>query len=106
MWILLNNAFFSIVHKDCGPDELLVRARRPKDIQRLWPDAEVTKNKGTDYAYRAVIPKADVSRVLVDTICAIDYGNFKNTVKERDLHDAYFNVWSDLYALQKGGPHG
>ena len=25
MWICLNNAFLSIVHKDCAPDELLVR---------------------------------------------------------------------------------
>jgi hypothetical protein len=31
-WIMLNNAFFSIVKKDCPVDHLLVRARRPGDI--------------------------------------------------------------------------
>jgi hypothetical protein len=28
MWIMANNSYLSIVSKDCGPAELLVRARR------------------------------------------------------------------------------
>ena len=31
MWIMTNNGYLSIVSKDCGPAELLVRARRAVD---------------------------------------------------------------------------
>ena len=34
MWICLNNAFLSVVSKDCRPDELLVRARRKGELLR------------------------------------------------------------------------
>ena len=44
MWIMMNNSFLSIVSKDCGPAELLVRARRAGDIERVFPDAKVTRN--------------------------------------------------------------
>jgi len=42
MWIMTNNSYLSIVSKDCGPAELLVRARRAGDIERVFPDAKVT----------------------------------------------------------------
>jgi hypothetical protein len=43
MWIMTNNSYLSIVSKDCGPAELLVRARRAGDIEKLFPDAKVTR---------------------------------------------------------------
>ena len=42
MWIMTNNSYLSIVSKDCGSAELLVRARRAGDIERVFPDAKVT----------------------------------------------------------------
>ena len=44
MWIMTNNSYLSIVSKDCGPAELLVRARRAGDIEKVFPDAKVTRN--------------------------------------------------------------
>ncbi len=43
MWIMTNNSYLSIVSKDCGPAELLVRARRAGDIEKVFPDAKVTR---------------------------------------------------------------
>jgi hypothetical protein len=53
MWIMTNNSYLSIVSKDCGPAELLVRARRTGDIEKVFPDAKVTRNTMRDYLYRA-----------------------------------------------------
>ena len=36
MWLMMNDCFLSIVAKDCKEDELLVRARRPGDIERVF----------------------------------------------------------------------
>ena len=65
MWICLNDAFFSIVRKDCRPDELLVRARRPGDIEKVFGrHFKVDKVDVADYLYRAVIPTRTVVYVL------------------------------------------
>jgi hypothetical protein len=68
MWIMMNNSYLSIVSKDCGPAELLVRARRAGDIERVFPDAKVTRNTNSDSAHsdpcRAFLyePRAGVTR--------------------------------------------
>ena len=68
MWIMTNNSYLSIVSKDCGPAELLVRARRAGDIERIFPYAEVTRNTKRDYLYRAVLPRDAVKQALAATI--------------------------------------
>src|SRR5216683_7097861 len=52
MWIMTNDSYLSIVSKDCGPAELLVRARRAGDIEKVFPEAKVTRNTNSDYLYR------------------------------------------------------
>lgn len=105
MWLCLNHAFLSIVHKDCAPDELLVRARRDGDIERVFPAAEVRIIPGHDYRCRAIVKRSAVAAVLSQIAAEIDYPNFKDSVRERKLHDAYMNVWSDMGQLQPGGPY-
>ena len=46
MWIMHSDCFLSIVSKGCGPTELLVRARRNGDIEKVFPSAKVTRNAG------------------------------------------------------------
>jgi hypothetical protein len=36
----------------------------------------------------------------------VDYTNFKDTVKNRRLHDRYLDVWHTMGKLQPGGPYG
>ena len=83
MWIMTNNGYLSIVSKDCGPAELLVRARRAGDIERVFPYAEVTRHTNSDYLYRAVLPRDAVKQALAAMIDQIDYPNFKDSVEDR-----------------------
>jgi hypothetical protein len=104
MWIMSNNSYLSIVSKDCGPDQLLVRARRPGDIEKVFPDAKVTRNINSDYLYRAVMPRDLVKQALAAMIDKIDYPNFKDSVEDRSLHAAYVSVWCAMAGLQHPPP--
>jgi hypothetical protein len=106
MWIMLSDAFISIVAKDCGPDELLVRARRAGDIRKVFgKSVKVTRYTKSDYLYRAVVPKADVAAALARAIDGIEYPNFKDSVKDDKLHDAYLRVWTAMAAVQPLPPY-
>ncbi|CAL1240624.1 hypothetical protein [Candidatus Methylocalor cossyra] len=101
MWICFNDAFLSIVDKAKTPGCLVVRARRMADIARVFPDAEIVAGAGTDYHYRAEIPREIVAQAVADRILAIDYPNFKNSVKEKRLHSVYEKVWGVMMGLQR-----
>jgi hypothetical protein len=101
---MMNNSYLSIVSKDCGPAELLVRARRAGDIERLFPDAKVTRNTNTDYLYRAVLTRDAVKQALAAMIDHIDYPNFKDSVEDSSLHAAYVSVWCAMAGLQHPPP--
>jgi len=96
MWIFMNDAYFSIVHKDCAPDELLVRARRKGDIERVFKvkSSDVTSVDHADYQYRAVFLRTYVAARLSDyCIFDIKYPNFKNSVKDYALARMYSHIW-------------
>jgi hypothetical protein len=76
MWICLSDAFLSIVDKgDPTHATLLVRARRAGDIERVFPEAEVSAKGGSDYAFRARLPRR---------------------------HDVYMDIWAVLARDQDG----
>lgn len=100
MWIFTSKSFISIVQKPGDTDQLTVRARIKGDIEQLFPDAKVEVNKGTDYKYRAKVPRAAVALALHDQVMAVNYPNFKSTVKERKRHDGYMGTWSAMNAVQ------
>jgi hypothetical protein len=79
---------------------LTVRGRIKGDIEQIFPDAKVEANKGTDYKYRAKVPRAEVAQALHDQVMGLNYPNFKSTVKDRKRHDAYLGVWSAMYGVQ------
>jgi hypothetical protein len=101
----MNDAFLSIVDKECGPDELLVRARRPGDIERVFPRAKVISRIGTDYQFRAVVPRTEVGEAMMVAVMTVDYDNFKNSVRDRKLHDAYASFWHQHARLQPSPPY-
>jgi hypothetical protein len=104
MWIMTNDSYLSIVSKDCGPAELLVRARRTGDIEKVFPDAKVIRQTHNDYLYRAVLPRDVVKQTLAAMIDHIDYPNFKDSVEDRSLHSAYVAVWCAMAGLQHPPP--
>lgn len=105
MWLCFSNAFLSVVHKDCEPDELLVRARRKGDIEKIFPDADVKRTVGVDYLYRAVLKRSEVSEVMTKMLMGYKANNFKDTVKDNQLHSAYMSIWSVMARLQRPAPY-
>ena len=103
MWIILNDAFLSIVENRDNPNELLVRSRLKQDIERSFPNSEVIELQDADYRYRTFVKREDVSDMLRTEVASINYDNFKNSVPQSDFKriNAYMNVWSDLRVLQK-----
>lgn len=97
MWVFLNDSMVSIVAERDAKDKLRVRARVEGDIERLFPKASVFTPKKSDYAFHAVVSRKEVVRVLTESVKAIDYDNFKNSVGEDDRHDAYAEVWGAMY---------
>lgn len=105
MWLCFNRSFLSIVEKDCHPHELLVRARRPGDIERIFPKAKVTESTNTDYRYRAKVPRAAIADALAKEVERISYSNFKDSVADKPLHDAYMGVWTVMSRMQPTRPY-
>lgn len=104
MWICFSDSFLSIVSKGCAPDELCVRARRKGDIERVFSGAVVSEVGGTDYQFRAFLKRDVVADVLAQHVHALDYSNFKNSVRDRRLHDAFADIWRIMVSLQVRRP--
>ena len=105
MWICLSDAFFSIVTAPGQPEHLLIRARRPGDLQRVFPGHAVKRTPGRDYLFRAVIPRLDVANALSEAVFGLAYGNFKNSVRDNRLHGAYHRIWDVMADLQPLPPY-
>lgn len=101
MWIFLPKSFISVVQKPGDTDVLTVRARIKGDIEAVFPQAKVEANQGTDYKYRARVPREAVAKALHDQVMGLNWSNFKGTVKAKKRHDAYMNVWSAMHAVQE-----
>jgi len=69
MWIFLPNAFLSIVEKgDPTGKTLLVRGRVLGDIERVFPKAKIEVDAGTDYRFRARLPREEVVNVIANSV--------------------------------------
>ena len=77
MWLYMKNAFYSIVADPDSKRKLIVRARLAGDIERHFPQAEVREYSGTDYRYRASLPKSQVAETMRNQIAEIGYEHFQ-----------------------------
>jgi hypothetical protein len=64
-----------------------------------------THSTKSDYLYRAVIAKGDVASAITAEINKIDYPNFKDSIKDEQLHDAYVDVWAVMAGIQPLPPY-
>lgn len=103
MWIVLNNAFLSIVEHDDDRKLLLVRGRFPGDVARFLGaklgDEEITP--WADYRYRMVATRAQVRLALTRAVTRIDYGNFKNSIKEPFRKRPAMTTWQAWWEAQE-----
>lgn len=102
MWICLNDAFLSAVQHARKPSMLVVRARNPEHLEMLFPKSKVSVTEGSDYAARVVVSKKKFAAFLVEEVGRITYPNFKDSVKDQDLHDAYLRMWVNHKNYQTG----
>jgi hypothetical protein len=80
---------------------LLVRSRVNGDIERVFPHATIRETRKADYRFRAVLSREEVVRSIAREVSKISYRNFKDSVKEKDRHDASMKCWSSMYRLQE-----
>lgn len=106
MWIMLNNAFLSIVSPRPDSPTLDVRARAKGDIERVFPEAKAYAKAGRDYAFRAHLPRERVAEAIALQVAGIAYPNFKGSTKENDRHDAYLRCWHAMADFQAKRGHG
>jgi len=106
MWIFFPNAMLSIVaHRD-KPDTLLVRARFKGDIERVFPDARVTRTPRADYLYRAEVPRPVVARALEFHALGMTYTNVKGAIpagdhrRSRAMHDTWQVMFDAQHAAE------
>jgi len=95
MWLCLRDAFCSIVVDKDSPDRLMIRARRKKDlINVVGPDAEILDTPDRDYRWRTFIGRDQFKALMIGRIDLINYTNFKDSVKDGDLHRMYMDFWT------------
>lgn len=101
MWICFNNAFVSAVAIKGEPGMLKVRARRRKHLKKLFPDYRIVKTKNTDYRYRVFVDREEFADLVRDKVMRIEYGNFKDSVIDDELHNLYADFWRLHWQYQK-----
>lgn len=97
MWLFSKNGFISCVRDFDDPETIHVRSRFPGDIERVFPEAQVSCTPNFDYKYRARVGRDELRRAMAAAADAIDYCNFKNAVHDGTARDsAYMAVWSAM----------
>lgn len=95
MWFCLNNAFLSVVENKDNPEELMVRARKQRHLENVFPDKkdQIYSVPHSDYAVRIKISREEFANLIKEKILNINYTNFKDSVVDDGLHDFYLDVW-------------
>jgi len=103
MWIFLPKSMLSIVEKpgDRGTGTLTVRGRIKGDIEAVFPGAVIEADTGTDYRFRAKVPREQVAKAMHEAVMNLNYSNFKGAVKDSKRHDAYMHVWDAMFRFQE-----
>ncbi|EGD6457267.1 hypothetical protein IAJ44_004328 [Salmonella enterica] len=100
MWLFSSQSFLSVVQHSTNPAILVVRARRPGHIEKMFPDAAVVTLDGRDYQFRAELPREVVAERMHQYVMEMTATNFKNSVTDKVYHDACYGVWSCMEKIQ------
>lgn len=110
MWLITPIGFFSIVQKpgDRQHDTLTVRSRVRNDLAALKQNylpglGPIQESHDTDYRFRAIATRAEVSAAMARMVEGLEYSNFKSEVGKKQGQkraSLYHKVWDVLYHLQ------
>lgn len=94
----MKNCFLSIVEdRDSDGKNLLIRARRARDLNRLgFLEDEILVTPDRDYKYRVSVPREIAENVIGGVVRDINYPNFKQRVHDMQLLNAYHKVYDAL----------
>lgn len=135
MWTQTTRGFFSAVQHRDDPDLLVVRARDHGDATTLlewyaaWqadmatigqalkgkpqavegPAPAITTYEWSDYPWRVILPRTAWGAFMVETVEDLNYGNFKDAVKDAqgpERAHVYHDVWAALLRLETLDPMG
>lgn len=100
MWIFHTEGLLSIVEDRNDKKLLMVRARRPEHITKVFPHANPIHTPNADYHWRITAPRGQVQATIIQMLGNIDYDNFKDAANPT-LKSVYSNVWADGLALER-----
>ncbi len=112
MWLTTLHGFISAVEDRSDPDLLLVRARVKEDIENTFPGVSVASVPGSDYQFRAQVPRADVAdrlaRYVMDELTY--QSHFKdvalaNSEPNAARYGAYYDCWAAMAEMQPCAPY-
>ena len=93
MWICLNTGFLSVI-ADKDPAKLIVLARRKRDLLSTFGENfTIVETTDRHYRWRVFIDRESFKAVVAGQIDAINYTNFRNSVKDKDLYEMYREFW-------------
>lgn len=92
-WFCFNDGFVSVVQSDTDPDILMVRARRIEILETLFDEDRIKQYDFSDYRFRVFCLREEWQDIVSERIENINYSNFKNSVKDEELHKMYQNFW-------------
>ena len=111
MWLALSDGFLSVVKpaiKDIPASEknladpLMIRARKVEHLVRYFPGHRVYQWKGRDYPCRVFVERKHFAEFVFNYAMALNATNFKNSVLDNELHDAYAAIWGVMHGYQHG----
>lgn len=99
MWIASVYGWFSIVQKQGG---ICVRARCRGDLVDLMAASqvfsEVIENRETDYPFRIIVERPQLSKIMNALEQAVNYPNFKSKIAtvphQRAKLGQYHEIWA------------
>ena len=103
MWVILNDAMFSIVEDRTDNTQLVVRARFEGDIEKVFPSFKdnVKVSEDSDYRFRIFVDRERVAEIMASEVRRIDYDNFKNSVYTSWRRNIYTKIWTVLFNAQE-----
>jgi hypothetical protein len=104
---MTNKGMLSIVEHKEDANWLIVRARDRKTLEELLPEHEIITLLNADYRFRVEVSREGMAQLAGWLVSNIDYENFKKSVEDDELHEAYLSCWSVMLRYQNNtaGPY-
>jgi hypothetical protein len=103
VWFCFNDGFVSVVQDKRDPNKLMVRGRSYQHLQNIFGQSvRIVVTPRNDYRFRVFTNRQEWADIVSKRIHDINYGNFKDSVKEKKLALLYGEFWYLHMIYQEG----